>query len=433
MFNPKYQVRYDVFKPTDRDDTHWHGYIYDPATQKQKKWNLKETSKRKALQLVKQRIEQIYGSGGTLEDYTRQYDPTKVKSVLKRYLDEYYIPIKVADKPPHRQQKLIISQKALKKNIVRHLGDKSVMSLESDDIDQYIIKRKDEGAANGTINREIQMLKAAINRKVKKSSIVIDQIKKHAKLKENIKKGIISLEDFDRFVLKWEQVDFRECRLNFDWDEVKEGYDKSIKLSDELMIELQTLWKTAEKDDNRIPICPYCFQGPYRKNKLISERTYYLAWNDTCQRLGPPFIKLNKTKKNGKPESTFTPHDLRRTRITMGINAGENPKAIMKQTGHKTMQVFQRYNIVDNTDQDELVKRQIENDKRLRQKEQEIQQKYEERTAEAIKKLEDMYWTASDDQKEVLDDVVTKLKETPTDIVKDIDQLFDDFINDLSG
>jgi integrase len=323
------------------------------------------------------------------------------------------------------------------------------MSLESDDIDEYIRKRKDEEAANGTIMREIQMLKAAINRKVRKASLVMDQIKNHAKLKGNIKKGIISLEDFERFVeelpdymklmirithftgarpgeireLKWEQVDFRECRLNFDWDETKEGYDKSIKISDELIVELQTLYKMAEKGDRNVPICPYVFQGPYRKNKLISERTYYLAWNDSCERIGPPFIKLDKIKKNGRPEATFTPHDLRRTRITMGINAGENPKAIMKQTGHKTMQVFHRYNIVDNTNQDELVKRQIENDEKLSVKEEAIKKEYEARTAEAVKRLESIYWSVDDDEREVLDSVMNEFKKAESDVHKVIEDL----------
>jgi hypothetical protein len=53
----------------------------------------------------------------------------------------------------------------------------------------------------------------------------------------------------------------------------------------------------------------------------------------------------------------------------------------MLQTGHKTMAVFQRHNIVNNEDQDELVKRQLENDEKLRHKEEKIKERYEERTA----------------------------------------------------
>lgn len=453
MYNSKYQVRFDAIPMNDRPGKELYGYIYDPATKKQKKWNTHERSKSKAIRKVKERIEQIYGSGETIEDHTRQYDPTKIKSVLERYLKEYYIPIKITDKPPHKQKKLITTQKSQNKHLFQHLGDKSVLYLDKDDIDIYIKNRKEEGAANGTINREIQSLKAAINRKVKngKSTVIMSNIKGHAKLKGNIKNGIISLEDFERFVeelpeymkliikinhftgarpgeireLKWSQVDFKQCRLNFDWDETKEGYDKSIKLSDELTIELQTLYKMADKDDSNVPICEFCFQGPYRKNKLISERTYYKAWNDTCERLGQPFIKLDKIKKNGRPEATFTPHDLRRTRITMGINAGENPKAIMKQTGHKTMQVFQRYNIVDNTDQDELVKRQIENDEKLRVKEQEIQQEYDERTNKAIEKLESILWSVDDEQRTVLSSVMDELKKKENEVHKELDELLD--------
>ena len=82
----------------------------------------------------------------------------------------------------------------------------------------------------------------------------------------------------------------------------------------------------------------------------------------------------------------------------------------MLQTGHKTMAVFQRYNIVSNEDQDELVKRQLKNDEKLRKKEQKIKEHYEERTAEAIEKLEGLYWTVDDEIKESLKTVVNQLK-----------------------
>lgn len=436
MFNSKFNVRFDAIQMNDRPGKDFYGYIYDPQTRKQKKWNTHETSKRKALKVVKSKIEEIYGAGETVADHTSTNDPTKVKTIIEKYLNEYYIPIKIKDKPPHKQRKSINNHRAQIKWPIKYLGHKSVMNLDRDDIDNYISTRLGEGAANGTIIRELAIMKAAINRKVKRASQVMDNIKGHAKLKGYVRKGVISLEDFEKFVealpdymklmvrimhftgarpgeireLKWEQVDFKECRLNLEYYDTKEGSDKSIKISDDLMVELQALWKTAEKDDKGVPICPWVFQGPYRKNKLITEKTYFDAWNDTCERLGPPFIRLDKLRKGGKPKATYSPHDLRRTRITMGINAGENPKAIMLQTGHRTMAVFQRYNIVSNEDQDELVKRQLENDEKLRQKQQKIKERYEERTAEVIKKLEGLYWTVDDEIKESLKTVVNQLK-----------------------
>jgi integrase len=303
MLNTNYNVRYDVFKPTDRDDTFWHGYIYDVNSRKQKKWNTKEPRKREALKRVKERIEQIYGNGETVETTVRKFEPTTVGAICQQYLNKYYIPIKIADKSPKKQKSLATSQKALIDHITTHLGDQSVYSLHKTDIDTYIKKRKDEGAANGSINLEIQIFKAAINRFVKngKAHVILEQIKGHSKLKTQPKQDVFTLEDIEKFIpalpeymqlmieinlftgarpgeirnLKWSQVDFENCRINLEWDDVKEGYDKSLKLPDRLMTELQALWKTTLKNDDNVPDCPHVFQGPRNNGKVISETQYY--------------------------------------------------------------------------------------------------------------------------------------------------------------
>ena len=147
MLNPNYGVRYDVFKPTDRDDTFWHGYIYDVNSRKQKKWNTKEPRKRDALKRVQERIEQIYGNGETVETSVRSFQPTTLGAICQKYLNKYYIPIKIAEKSPKKQKSLTASQRALINHITAHLGDQSVYSLHKTDIDEYIKTRsKDEGA-----------------------------------------------------------------------------------------------------------------------------------------------------------------------------------------------------------------------------------------------------------------------------------------------
>jgi hypothetical protein len=124
MLNTNYNVWYDVFKPTDRDDTFWHGYIYDVNSRKQKKWNTKEPRKREALKRVKERIEQIYGNGETVETSVRKFEPTTVGAICQQYLNKYYIPLKIKDKSKPKQKKLIASQKALINHITTHLGNR---------------------------------------------------------------------------------------------------------------------------------------------------------------------------------------------------------------------------------------------------------------------------------------------------------------------
>ena len=85
MMLPKYNVRFNVYQPTDRDTKFYYGYIYDPRTRKQKKWNTHEAIKAEALKRVREKIDEIYGNDETIE--TVQTDRIKtVEQVLKKYL-----------------------------------------------------------------------------------------------------------------------------------------------------------------------------------------------------------------------------------------------------------------------------------------------------------------------------------------------------------
>ena len=50
-------------------------------------------------------------------------------------------------------------------------------------------------------------------------------------------------------------------------------------------------------------------------------------------------------------------HDYRRAYITNSRRMGIDERTIMRQSGHKTRAAFDRYNIVDDSDQREAVKR----------------------------------------------------------------------------
>jgi len=433
MLNPNYNVRYDVFKPTDRDDTFWHGYIYDANSRKQKKWNTKETRQRDALNRVKERIEQIYGNGETVDTTTRQFQPTTLGGICEKYLNKYYIPLKIKHKSPKKQKSLTVSQRALINHIIEHLGHYPVYSLHMTDIDDYIKARTNEGAANSSINREIHTIKAAINRFVKngKAHIIMEQIKGHHKPKTSPKQDVFTLEDLEQFIpalpwymqlmieinlftgarpgeireLEWSQVDFKECRINLEWDVVKEGYDKSMKLSDRLMTELQALWKTTPKDDDNTPDCPHVFQGPRRNGKVISATQYYTAWHETCRHLG--FVKLDS--KKGKQVSRYTPHSLRRTMVTLNLKAGFDPKQIMMQTGHRTWKIFEQYNIVGQDAQDDMVAKQDEAWAKLRVQETEKKEDFEDRTQTAAgiadEKMKDLIWMVPEEHRETFADI----------------------------
>lgn len=76
----------------------------------------------------------------------------------------------------------------------------------------------------------------------------------------------------------------------------------------------------------------------FRKDGLVFDTTNFRKeWNKAC-------VKVGLGKKTGEEWYEYEgliPHDFRRSAVRNLINAG-----VLKITGHKTVHVFQRYNIV---------------------------------------------------------------------------------------
>jgi integrase len=64
-------------------------------------------------------------------------------------------------------------------------------------------------------------------------------------------------------------------------------------------------------------------------------KSFYKAWRTACQRAGVPGMLL---------------HDFRRTHVRRLVRAGVPERVAMQQTGHRSRAVFERYNIVSDSD-----------------------------------------------------------------------------------
>src|SRR5262250_1860035 len=74
------------------------------------------------------------------------------------------------------------------------------------------------------------------------------------------------------------------------------------------------------------------------------------AWQDACVAAGFGEWEKTPTLKKGCVYRGVLIHDLRRSAIRNLIRAGVSESVAMKISGHKTREIFQRYNITSTND-----------------------------------------------------------------------------------
>src|SRR5207237_3811367 len=109
---------------------------------------------------------------------------------------------------------------------------------------------------------------------------------------------------------------------------------------------LEQLLATQKAEHDRLKandvICPWVFNRSNRKVKGRRITTFLKTFRTACTKAGCP----------GR-----IPHDLRRTAVRNLVRAGVPERVAMEMTGHKTRSVFERYNIVSETDFADAVRR----------------------------------------------------------------------------
>ena len=252
------------------------------------------------------------------------------------------------------------SLKDVKMRFNRHLlpffGGRRAASITTSDVQRFIVSRKEAGATNGEINRELAAFKRAYSLAIQQRRLMT---KPHVPtLKENnVRKGFFEREQFEsvrgylpaelkqlvtffyitgwRFSevlnLHWSQVDFDASRVYLNAGETKNDDARVFPLTDALreVLRVQRVYtETVQRSQGRI--CPWVF---HREGKQI--KSFRRSWITACKKAGVP----------GR-----IPHDFRRTAVRNLVRAGVPEQVAMKMTGHKTRSVFERYNIVNDAD-----------------------------------------------------------------------------------
>ncbi len=230
--------------------------------------------------------------------------------------------------------------------IEAYFAKRVASSVKPDDLRGYVALRQKAGKANGTINRELSVLRTALMLAYDVEEL--DRIPKFPTLKEeNVRQGVYTRDEVTRLMaelpahyqpvvmygyltgrrkgemlqLRWDDVDLKARTITVRQSTTKTGAPDTIPLEGELLELLLDLWEHTQKKG-----CPWVF---HRNGQPIED------FRRTFDRAAP---------RAGLEGKLF--HDLRRSMATDATEAGVDQATIMRLTGHKTTTVFQRYRIV---------------------------------------------------------------------------------------
>lgn len=239
------------------------------------------------------------------------------------------------------------------KRLMPFFTGKMLEGLKRSEISGFIAKRKDEGVSNSTINRELDILSAAINYARKRWEWDIPNPVSGMSLREpegrvryisraeadllireaEIDPKSMHLADFIRLALNtgcrksemltlsWDRVDLKQNRILLEGKNTKSGKRRMIPINDEAR---QALLERARFCSEHCPDSPWVFA---HKN---GDRVKYMqkGFQAACRRAG---IK------------DFTVHDLRHTCASWLVSAGVPLPEVRDLLGHSTIEMTERY------------------------------------------------------------------------------------------
>lgn len=250
------------------------------------------------------------------------------------------------------------------KHTAKRWGKLKADKLTSAHVRAYVQERKSEGAANATINREMEIIRRGFNLGRREQPPLVFDAPHIPKLPEkNVRQGFLEQDQYETLLEKlpldlkalfvcgyhvgtrkgelrktrWENVDRESNVIRIPGALTKNGCARTLPIYGDM-----GRWLDGQRE--RCPAeNPYVFFGRSRRpgeRRIGGENKFPVSpalngWDEACRAAGLEGLKL---------------HDLRRSAVRNMKRAGVVDSIAMSITGHKTRSMYDRYDIVDETD-----------------------------------------------------------------------------------
>jgi integrase len=217
---------------------------------------------------------------------------------------------------------------------------------------QYIASRRNAGASNATINRELAIVRRGFKLGVREDPPLVQRQAVIPVLEEdNVRQGFLEQDQYEKLLeelpanlralfvcgyhvgarknelrrIQWPQVDFDCKAIRLPASQTKTKKPRTLPIYGDMLRWLEDQRAACPAD------CVWVFWG--RGNHPVDN--HLNGWSEACERAGLPGLLF---------------HDLRRSAVRNMKRAGIQDKVAMEITGHRTRSVFDRYNIIDEAD-----------------------------------------------------------------------------------
>lgn len=265
-----------------------------------------------------------------------------------------------------RDNDAFTSDQGRTKHLVRHLGERTATTLSQRDIDEYRTARLGETTVRGsapapaTLDREVELLKRMLTYAVKCGELASNPLAGVKLLrKPNVRRTVVTEEIFAKVYTAASRA-LKPILLT--------AYDTGMRKQEVLglrwrQVELEAgvirlaAGETKSDEPRVIYLTTRTREALKRIHKGKGKRSEYVFVNPST---GEPWQELRKgfataCAAAGLEDAWF--HDLRRSFVTNARRRGVPESVVMRMSGHKTRNVFDRYNIVSEEDLQEAVKR----------------------------------------------------------------------------